>query len=154
MSARSSAHRTSFTTGTLTLREATDWSVNAVFARLIMEVGPEKVVDAARRMGITSPLEPNPAIALGGLSKGVSPLEMASAYGTLASGGMHAEPTAILRVTDDRGKVLFAGDMFIWASPNCGNPQKVQRYAEEWAAALRTMAALDAELLLPGHGLA
>jgi len=97
-----------FTTGKLTLRAATDWSVNAVFARLIMEVGPTKVVDAARRMGITSPLDANPAIALGGLSKGVSPLEMASAYGTLAAGGMHVEPTAILSVVDGRGTVLFA----------------------------------------------
>lgn len=97
-----------FTTGRLTLRAATDWSVNAVYARLIMEVGPEKVVDAAKRMGITSPLEPNPAIALGGLSKGVSPLEMASAFGTLASGGMHSPPVAVLKVTDDRGAVLFA----------------------------------------------
>jgi glyoxylase-like metal-dependent hydrolase (beta-lactamase superfamily II) len=50
-------------------------------------------------------------------------------------------------------KVLACGDFFIWASPNAGNPQKVQRYPREWAAALREMAALDAEVLLPGHGL-
>ena len=50
-------------------------------------------------------------------------------------------------------RVLCSGDLFIWASPNCGNPQKVQRYPKDWAAALRTMAALDAEVLLPGHGL-
>lgn len=50
-------------------------------------------------------------------------------------------------------RVLFAGDLFIWASPNCGNPQKVQRYARDWAAAFRTMAALDGDVLLPGHGL-
>jgi alkyl sulfatase BDS1-like metallo-beta-lactamase superfamily hydrolase len=49
-------------------------------------------------------------------------------------------------------KVLCCGDLFIWASPNAGNPQKVQRYAAEWATALREMAALDAEVLLPGHG--
>ncbi|HJL16812.1 MAG TPA: alkyl sulfatase dimerization domain-containing protein [Sandaracinaceae bacterium LLY-WYZ-13_1] len=49
-------------------------------------------------------------------------------------------------------RVLCTGDLFIWASPNCGNPQKVQRYPREWAAALRKMAALDAALLLPGHG--
>src|SRR5690606_6520818 len=49
-------------------------------------------------------------------------------------------------------RVLFTGDLFIWASPNCGNPQKVQRYPREWAAALREMAALEPELLLPGHG--
>jgi len=51
------------------------------------------------------------------------------------------------------GRTLFAGDLFIWASPNCGNPQKVQRYPRDWAIALRTMAALDAEVMLPGHGL-
>lgn len=50
-------------------------------------------------------------------------------------------------------RVLFTGDLFIWASPNCGNPQKVQRYCDEWAAALRKMQQLDAEILLPGHGL-
>jgi len=50
-------------------------------------------------------------------------------------------------------RVLCTGDLFIWASPNCGNPQKVQRYPAEWATALRTMAALDADVLLPGHGL-
>jgi alkyl sulfatase BDS1-like metallo-beta-lactamase superfamily hydrolase len=49
-------------------------------------------------------------------------------------------------------KVLCCGDMFIWASPNAGNPQKVQRYPIEWARGLRTMAALGAEVLLPGHG--
>jgi alkyl sulfatase BDS1-like metallo-beta-lactamase superfamily hydrolase len=49
-------------------------------------------------------------------------------------------------------KVLCTGDLFIWASPNCGNPQKVQRYPREWALALREMAALEPELLLPGHG--
>jgi alkyl sulfatase BDS1-like metallo-beta-lactamase superfamily hydrolase len=52
----------------------------------------------------------------------------------------------------ERG-VLCTGDLFIWASPNCGNPQKVQRYPKEWAVALRVMAELDAEVLLPGHGL-
>lgn len=49
-------------------------------------------------------------------------------------------------------KVLCTGDLFIWASPNCGNPQKVQRYPREWAIALRKMAALEPEYLLPGHG--
>jgi alkyl sulfatase BDS1-like metallo-beta-lactamase superfamily hydrolase len=52
-------------------------------------------------------------------------------------------------------RTLCAGDLIIWCLPNAGNPQKVQRYAEEWAVALRAMAALDPapELLLPGHGL-
>ena len=50
-------------------------------------------------------------------------------------------------------RLLHPGDLFIWATPNAGNPQKVQRYAGEWAAALRQMAALGAEVMLPGHGL-
>jgi glyoxylase-like metal-dependent hydrolase (beta-lactamase superfamily II) len=50
-------------------------------------------------------------------------------------------------------KVLCCGDLFIWASPNAGNPQKVQRYPLEWAQALRRMIELQPEYLLPGHGL-
>lgn len=50
-------------------------------------------------------------------------------------------------------RVLCTGDLFIWAAPNAGNPQKVQRYVIEWARALREMAALRPTLLLPGHGL-
>jgi alkyl sulfatase BDS1-like metallo-beta-lactamase superfamily hydrolase len=49
--------------------------------------------------------------------------------------------------------VLCSGDLFIWNSPNAGNPQKVQRYPLEWAQALRRMDALEAQYLLPGHGL-
>jgi alkyl sulfatase BDS1-like metallo-beta-lactamase superfamily hydrolase len=49
-------------------------------------------------------------------------------------------------------KVLCCGDLFIWASPNAGNPQKVQRFPKEWAVGLRAMAELGAELMLPGHG--
>jgi alkyl sulfatase BDS1-like metallo-beta-lactamase superfamily hydrolase len=50
-------------------------------------------------------------------------------------------------------KVICAGDFFIWNFPNAGNPQKVQRYPVEWAAALREMAAMGAELFVPAHGL-
>jgi alkyl sulfatase BDS1-like metallo-beta-lactamase superfamily hydrolase len=49
-------------------------------------------------------------------------------------------------------KVLCCGDLFIWASPNAGNPQKVQRYPKDWADALRRMLVLEPEVLLPGHG--
>jgi alkyl sulfatase BDS1-like metallo-beta-lactamase superfamily hydrolase len=49
-------------------------------------------------------------------------------------------------------RALVTGDLFIWAAPNCGNPQKVQRYVREWADALDLMRARGAELLLPGHG--
>ena len=49
-------------------------------------------------------------------------------------------------------RALVTGDLFIWAAPNCGNPQKVQRYVIEWADALDRMRALEPALLLPGHG--
>lgn len=79
---------------------------------------------------------------------------------TLTVGGERFELHHARGETDDHTwvwmperKVLCCGDLFIWASPNCGNPQKVQRYPREWAAAARTMAGLGAEVLLPGHGL-
>lgn len=50
-------------------------------------------------------------------------------------------------------KMITAGDQFIWMFPNCGNPQKVQRYPLEWAQSLRAMAAKEAELFVPSHGL-
>jgi alkyl sulfatase BDS1-like metallo-beta-lactamase superfamily hydrolase len=48
--------------------------------------------------------------------------------------------------------VVCVGDLFIWATPNAGNPQKVQRYPREWARALRQIAQLPAETMCPGHG--
>lgn len=90
--------------GRITLRTATVHSVNAVYARLIMELGPEKVVSAAKRMGITSKIRPFPSIALG--SEPVTVLEMANAYSTLARGGQRVDPIAILKVTDANGNVI------------------------------------------------
>lgn len=88
----------------MTLLAATARSVNCVYARLIMEVGAERVVDAAHRMGITSPLDPYPSIALG--AQEVLPLEMASAYATLANNGIHCEPLAILKIVDANGNIM------------------------------------------------
>jgi glyoxylase-like metal-dependent hydrolase (beta-lactamase superfamily II) len=48
--------------------------------------------------------------------------------------------------------IVFTGDQFFWVAPNAGNPQKVQRYAADWAASLRAMSACGAEMLVPGHG--
>ena len=49
-------------------------------------------------------------------------------------------------------KIIAPGDLFIWAVPNGGNPQKVQRYISDWAMALNKMIELEAETLIPGHG--
>lgn len=77
----------------------------------------------------------------------------------LAIGGVRFELHHDKGETDDHTwvwvpdhRVLCTGDLFIWASPNCGNPQKAQRYPGEWARALGKMADKGAETLLPGHG--
>ena len=79
---------------------------------------------------------------------------------TIEVGGLTVELHHDKGETDDgtwawipEWKVLCTGDLFIWAAPNCGNPQKVQRFPWEWAVALRKMAGVGAELMLPGHGL-
>ncbi|HEY1286179.1 MAG TPA: transglycosylase domain-containing protein [Solirubrobacterales bacterium] len=91
--------------GTMSLAAATWASVNAVFAQLDLDVGPENVTHTAHEMGIEAPLESVPAEAIGGLAVGVTPLEMADAYATLANGGIHHDPTAIGRVEFPSGKV-------------------------------------------------
>jgi len=93
--------------GTTSVAQATLRSDNTVYAQMALDVGAGQIVDVAHRMGITSYLNADPAIALGGLTVGVSPLEMASAYATLANHGEHIEPTIILKVTDARGNVLW-----------------------------------------------
>jgi len=91
--------------GTMSLASATWDSVNVVFAQLDLDVGSENVTHTAHQMGIEAPLESVPAEAIGGLAIGVTPLEMADAYATLANGGIHHEPTAIGRVEFPSGKV-------------------------------------------------
>ncbi len=93
--------------GYITMSAATRSSVNTVFARLIWELGAREVARTAKRMGITSEVPAYPAIALGGLPRGVSPLEMASAYGVLAAGGIRYEPTAITKIVDADANVIF-----------------------------------------------
>ncbi|MBU2601580.1 MAG: PBP1A family penicillin-binding protein, partial [Actinobacteria bacterium] len=96
--------------GSTSVSQATLRSDNTVYAQLALDVTAQRIVDIAMRMGITSTLNPNPAIALGGLTYGVSPLEMASAYGTLANTGRRVLPTSILSVTDSKGKVIWEAE--------------------------------------------
>jgi penicillin-binding protein 1A len=95
--------------GTISLDEATLASDNTVYAQLALDLGPESVADTARDMGITTRLDGIPAETLGGLRLGVSPLEMADAYATLASYGMHSEPIAIKKVVFPEGQVDETG---------------------------------------------
>jgi penicillin-binding protein 1A len=91
--------------GRVNLQQATVASDNTVFAQLDLDVGPRSVKATAKSMGITSPLDGIPAEGLGGLRIGVSPLEMADAYATLAAGGIHRNPVAIERVVFPGGRV-------------------------------------------------
>jgi penicillin-binding protein 1A len=90
--------------GNVNLQQATVASDNTVFAQLDLDVGPERVAATAKSMGITSPLDGIPAEGIGGLRVGVSPLELADAYATLADGGIHHDPVAIKRVVFPGGK--------------------------------------------------
>jgi penicillin-binding protein 1A len=90
--------------GSMNLVTATTQSDNTVYAQLILDIGPDAVKQAARDMGITSPLDGYPAEGLGGLRIGVSPLEMATAYATVASGGVRHKPIAVQRVVFPDGK--------------------------------------------------
>ncbi|HEX5850415.1 MAG TPA: transglycosylase domain-containing protein [Rubrobacter sp.] len=104
--------------GRISLEEALWYSDNTVFADLVMNAdgrglkdGPEKIAEVAEKCGITVdlPRHPKPSIVLGAYE--VSPLDMASAYATIANGGRRVEPTAITRVVSDEGredeKVLY-----------------------------------------------
>ena len=111
--------------GSTSLTNATVHSDNTVYARLVLDVGPEKVVRMAYKLGVrSSPLDPVPSLTLGSI--GVSPLEMASVYATLAAGGVYSEPMAITKVELANGKVdTDAG----W-----GKPQR-ERVVADWVAA-------------------
>jgi penicillin-binding protein 1A len=90
--------------GTMSLRDATAHSVNTIFAQVVTEVGPDAVVRMAHRLGITSPLRPVCSITLG--TQAVSPLEMTSAYATLANHGVRHAPRALQYVIGPSGKAL------------------------------------------------
>ncbi|WP_127589060.1 transglycosylase domain-containing protein [Paenibacillus koleovorans] len=87
------------------MREAISKSDNIYAVQSIMQVGADKVTQTAKNLGITSSLGSLPSLALG--TYPVSPLEMASAYGTLANQGLRIEPTAILRIETPGGRVLY-----------------------------------------------
>jgi penicillin-binding protein 1A len=93
--------------GWTSISRATLRSDNAVYAQLTLDVTPERVARVARRMGVRTPLDVKgsyvPALGLGSVA--VSPLDMASAYATLAAGGVYSEPTAIRKVVLPGGKV-------------------------------------------------
>jgi penicillin-binding protein 1A len=91
--------------GAMNIRQATLVSDNTVYAQLDVDVGPKEVAETAKLLGIKTKLDGIPSEGLGGLRLGVSPLEMANAYATLAAGGIRSEPQAIRKVVFPDGKV-------------------------------------------------
>ncbi len=80
-------------TGENTLINATAYSDNSIYAEVGLKVGTRRIADLAHRMGITTPLSTNPAMTIGGLTVGVTPLDMAHAYETIAHGGRRVSGT-------------------------------------------------------------
>lgn len=116
--------------GRLSLKRATAYSVNTVFAQLIRDVGIENVIDVARRLGIRSPLQGVPALALG--ISGVTPLEMASAYSAFFNDGLWAKPSALEKVSTEDAKLLFDSER----EPQIVLPPDVADGVEEALAAV------------------
>ncbi len=91
--------------GTLTLADALAHSVNTITVNLGQEVGIDKVIGAARRLGITAPLTPTPSLALG--TSEVAPLELTGAYAAFADGGYRVTPYFVTEVDQSDGKPLY-----------------------------------------------
>jgi penicillin-binding protein 1A len=106
--------------GTINLVQATLKSDNTVYAQLAADLGESTVTEMAHKMGVTSPLKNYAAEALGGLTLGVTPLEMANVYATLADGGWRNSPIAITKVVFPDGHV----------DNNWGKPHRVKVLSE------------------------
>ena len=95
--------------GTVTLKHAMVESLNNGSVWLLQQIGPAAAVEMARRLGITTltSADRNLALALGGLTRGTTPLEMAAAYGAFANGGIYHPPHAVREVRDGSGRLLY-----------------------------------------------
>jgi penicillin-binding protein 1A len=95
--------------GPISVDAAMTDSVNTVFAQVMAQIGPDAVAQAAERAGISHDAltPPRCALALGGLDKGVTPLEQAAGFATFAAKGVYAAPYSITRITDRDGKVVY-----------------------------------------------
>lgn len=91
--------------GWVNIRDAFTHSVNVVALKALIDVGWEPVIDVAKKMGIESTLQPTYSLSLG--ASEVNLLELTSAYGTLATQGIHTKPHGILRILDQHGKVIY-----------------------------------------------
>ncbi|MFA5878648.1 MAG: penicillin-binding protein 1A [Candidatus Margulisiibacteriota bacterium] len=91
--------------GSITLRKALEQSINVVAVKLTNMIGPDYVVQTARKLGILSPLYPVLSLPLG--ANGVNMLEITGAYAVFANGGFEVKPTGIIRIEDRNGEILY-----------------------------------------------
>jgi penicillin-binding protein 1A len=96
--------------GRLPLREALARSTNTTFQLVGCEVGGERIVETATRLGVANEIPTNASVALGGTAFGASPLDMAAAYGTLANDGLRCPPRTILAITGPDGRAWEVPD--------------------------------------------
>jgi penicillin-binding protein 1A len=94
--------------GSLDMRQALTKSANVVAVKVLIDVGFDPVIDMAKKMGLTTKMEPVYSMALGSFE--VNLLDLTSSYGTLAAKGMHTKPHGIRKVIDPQGKVLYNAD--------------------------------------------
>ena len=94
--------------GTVTVRQAFAASINTVAVRLAQRVGFDTVADVARRFGITTPIDPRPAMSLG--ASDVTLIELTAAYAAIANQGVEARPYAVTRIATASGRVLYTRD--------------------------------------------
>lgn len=89
--------------GNISVRQALESSQNIPFVKMIEEITPKKSIEYLKNFGITTltDKDENLSLALGGLSKGISPIEMAAAYATIANNGKYIEPTFYIKVTNN-----------------------------------------------------
>jgi penicillin-binding protein 1B len=125
--------------GTVTFREALEQSLNVPFARIGLAVGPDRIAETGKRLGIESPLRGVPSLALG--ASEVTPLELARAYGVFATGGTLTDTRSVLRVD--------IGD-HTWTAP----PPHARPVADAAEAYLVTSALEGAVARGTGRGLA
>ena len=90
--------------GNVTMREALTNSINVVSVKILEQIGVQSAIETAKKLGITSPLDANLTLALG--SSSITPLELTTAYATLASGGFRPTPYYVTKVTDAEGRIL------------------------------------------------
>ena len=95
----------SFSGDSMALKSAFARSINSVAVRLGQEMGISRIVETAHKMGIKSPLDATPALALG--SSDINLMELANSYCTIANDGVHHEPVVVTRIVDKDGKVVY-----------------------------------------------